>query len=64
MEEKRIAATPEKIQQLRELCDKYGLEGRGVLGFIDLTAESFGVPLYTIRELNEEAAAASQTTEG
>ena len=31
MEEKRIAATPEKIQQLRELCDKYGLEGRGVL---------------------------------
>ena len=24
MEEKRIAATPEKIQQLRELCDKYG----------------------------------------
>ena len=31
MEENRIAATPEKIQELRELCDKYGLEGRGVL---------------------------------
>lgn len=31
MEEKRIAATPEKIQQLRELCDRYGLEGRAVL---------------------------------
>ena len=37
--EKQVAATPEKIQQLRELCDRYGLEGRGVLGFIDLTAE-------------------------
>ena len=34
MEEKRIAATPEKIQQLRELCDRYGLEGRGrIRGF-------------------------------
>lgn len=31
MEEKQVAATPEKIQQLRELCDKYGLEGRAVL---------------------------------
>ena len=29
--EKQVAATPEKIQQLRELCDKYGLEGRAVL---------------------------------
>ena len=31
MEEKQVAATPEEIQQLRELCDKYSLEGRGVL---------------------------------
>lgn len=31
MEEKQVAATPEKIQHLRELCDKYGLEGRTVL---------------------------------
>lgn len=42
MEEKRIAATPEKIQQLRELCDKYGLEGRAVL------------ERYTNEELSEQ----------
>ena len=28
------------------------------LAAVDLTAEAVGVPLYTIRELNEEAAAA------
>lgn len=31
---------------------------RTALESIDLTAESYGAPLYTIRELNEEAAAA------
>ena len=31
------------------------------LAAIDITAESFGIPPYTIRELNEEAAAALET---